>query len=171
METVLKNTKAARLADIFATSFETRERHSGGTFHALKDGSPDWILEGIKEAHHDGYELRLSDDWIYQQCDFFASDIRQKVLHDGVDPNELLDHLQITADDYTSTLTAWLGSHRDNLQYCNDYAEESGFSLKDNPYGDGRTGLEAIIAGGQVEAKRAIASAMVNAYLHELERN
>mgnify|MGYP004455243329 CR=1 FL=1 len=166
METI---NQAKSLADILAGSFETRERQSGGTFHALKDGSPDWIQEAVKDAHHDGYELRLCDDWIYQQCDSIASDIRQKILHDDIAPSELLENLQLTADDYTSNLLSWLSSHRDNLQYCNDYAEENGFSLKDNPYGDGRTGLEAIIAGGQMKAKREIASAMVGAFLNQLE--
>ena len=162
-------TSAEMLADILAGSFETRERQSGGTFHALKDNAPEWVRDAVKEAHHDGYELRLCDDWIYQQCDYIASDIRQKILHDEIAPDELLENLQLAADDYTSNLLSWLSSHRDNLDFCNQYAEQNEFSLKDNPCGDGRTGLEAIIAGGQLEAKREIASAMVNAYLNELK--
>tara|TARA_Y100000310_G_C20066925_1_gene527564 strand:+ start:51 stop:521 length:471 start_codon:yes stop_codon:yes gene_type:complete len=156
METTTQDTKAARLADILAGSFETRERQSGGTFHALKDSAPEWVREAVRRAHGE----RLPCDWIYQQCDLFASDIRQAIVHGYSEPLELWDNIIIEADVYTASLTAWLADHLDNLEYVREWIADFGGS---DPV--------AMISGGQYLAKQTIAHTIIAAYLHELETN
>ena len=148
-------TQAQTLADTLAGSFETRERDNGGTFHALKDNAPQWIADAVRAAHGD----RLPCDWIYKQCDAIASDIRQAIIHEDIEPNELADSIAVEADIYTASLTAWLADDIRNLDYCND----CGYTF------DGPADLCAIIRGGQWLAKREIADAMIQAYLTELE--
>tara|TARA_R100000963_G_C4633089_1_gene97713 strand:+ start:609 stop:1082 length:474 start_codon:yes stop_codon:yes gene_type:complete len=148
-------TNAQTLADTLATSFETRERANGGTFHALKDDAPQWIADAVRAAHGD----RLPCDWIYKQCDAIASDIRQAILHDDIWPDDLADRIRPEADDFTATLTAWLADDIRNLDYCNQWADEMG----------GTGDLCAMISGGQWLAKQEIAGAMIQAYLTELE--
>ena len=155
MQTIQTQTHAQTLADTLATSFETRERDNGGTFHALKDDAPQWIADAVRAAHGD----RLPSDWIYKQCDAIASYIRQAIIHDDVCPDDLADSLEVEADIYTATLTAWLADDIRNLDYCNQWADVEGDT------GD----LCAMISGGQWLAKLEIADAMVQAYLTELE--
>ena len=151
-------TQAQTLADTLAVSFETRERESGGTFHALKDNAPQWIADAVRAAHGD----RLPCDWIYKQCDNVASDIRQAIIHEDIEPSELADSIEIEADIYTANLTAWLANDIRNLDYCNEWNENMGGSvLMEN--------LCSVISGGQWLAKQEIANAMVQAYLTELE--
>ena len=159
METTQAQTQAETLADILAGSFETRERQGGGTFHALKDNAPEWVGDAVREAHGE----RLPCDWIYKQCDYIASDIRQAIVHDDVCPEDLADYIQVEADVYTASLTAWLADDIRNLEYCDQWGDEFGFNA------DGGKDLTAVISGGQWLAKQEIASVMVSAYLSELE--
>jgi len=153
METI---NQAKSLADILAGSFETRERQSGGTFHALKDNAPEWVSDAVREAHGE----RLPCDWIYQQCDSVASDIRQAIVHDDREPVDIADYLEIEPDIYTASLTAWLADHLDNLNYCNEWAEE---------FSTGKVELVAMISGGQYLAKREIADVMIAAFVAQWE--
>ena len=146
------------LADTLAASFETRERQSGGTFHALKDNAPEWVRDAVKEAHQD----RFPCDWIYQQCDTIAGEIRQEIFHGDNDPHDIGDYIEIEADIYTASLTAWLADHLDNLNYCNEWAQE---------FSTGKVELVAMISGGQWLAKREIADAIIQAYREQLEAN
>jgi hypothetical protein len=149
-------THAQTLADTLAGSFETRERDNGGTFHALKDNAPQWIADAVRAAHGD----RLPCDWIYKQCDAIASDIRQAILHEDIEPNDLADSIETEADIYTASLTAWLADDIRNLDYCNQWADDMPVRKSD---------LCAMISGGQWLAKQEIAGAMVQAYQTELE--
>ena len=153
METI---NQAKSLADILAGSFETRERQSGGTFHALKDNAPEWVSDAVRKAHGE----RLPCDWIYKQCDSIASDIRQAIVHDDREPVDIADHLEIEPDIYTASLTAWLADHLDNLNYCNEWAEE---------FSTGKVNLVALISGGQWLAKREIANVMIAAFVVQCE--
>ena len=162
METKL--TSAEMLADTLAASFETKERQSGGTFHALKDNAPDWVRDAVKDAHQD----RFPCDWIYQQCDTIAGEIRQEIVHGEIDPDDIADYIEIEADIYTASLTAWLADHLDNLDYCNRYASEFGF---DNSNEAPDNQITALITGGQWLAKREIADVIIQAYREQLEAN
>jgi hypothetical protein len=71
----------------------------------------------------------------------------------------LADSIEIEADIYTATLTAWLADDIRNLDYCNQWADDMG----------GTGDLCAMISGGQWLAKQEIAGAMVQAYQTELE--
>ena len=153
-------THTQTLADTLASSFETRERATGGTFHALKDDAPQWIADAVRAAHGD----RLPSDWIYKQCDYIASDIRQAIIYEDIEPSELADSIEVErealpmrADIYTATLTAWLADDIRNLEYCDQWADEMG----------GTGDLCAMISGGQRLAKQEIASVMVSAFINQ----
>lgn len=157
-----KLNQAKSLADILAGSFETRERQSGGTFHALKDNAPEWVSDAVRAAHGE----RLPCDWIYQQCDSIASDIRQAIVHDDREPEDIADYIEIEPDIYTANVTAWLADHLDNLNYCNQYATEFGFDNSNEAPTDQVTSL---ISGGQYLAKREIADVMIAAFVAQWE--
>ena len=156
METTQAKTQAETLADILAGSFETRERQGGDTFTALKDNAPEWVRDAVREAHGE----RLPCDWIYKQCDYIASDIRQAIVNNDCEADDLADDIEVEADVYTASLTAWLADDIRNIEYCDQWADEMG----------GTGDLCAMISGGQYLAKQEIASVMVSAFINQMEK-
>ena len=157
-------TLAGRVAKTFADAFERKTRHNGEAFTSIKDDAPEWVSDAVREAHYIGDDLRFPDDWIYRQCENFADAIYIQVTQCGCDHNEVLNELNCEADANTFDLLQWFSSDIRNVELFDEYVAVNGFSLDDNPYGDGRTGMLAVVAGVQVEMKQHIAGIVAFAY-------
>jgi hypothetical protein len=85
--------------------FETKTRESGEAFVTLKDGSPEWLLDAICEAHNGTFP----SDWAYVECKA-AFD----AIDDGADLSDadtLAEHADGRVDVYTKALFAWAAEH------------------------------------------------------------
>lgn len=108
------------VAAAFALSFETRTRDNGERFVTLKDGSPDWMHDAVRDAHGG----MLPDDTRYCMIERVAD-----LLADSEDWDDLeLDGL---VDDYTAALTRWLASHIERVRYCDDAMTDMGTDFRD----------------------------------------
>lgn len=122
---------------------------------SLKEGSPEWMRDAIREAHWDS---RLPDDWIYESCRGLLSDMSDRDSVDGDDMHEICDgHVDI----YTSVLTAWLASHTYNLALC-DEAVKEGLASEDSD-------METRIKSAQYMALTYIFGALQSAIESEVE--
>lgn len=149
MSTTSPKTIPALAGDLYrALEARTREG-SGETFYALRDGSPDWMAEAVREAHGD----MLPDDWRYEAIwavsealsDLGADEDHEDAIH------EIADGL---VDVYTANLTKWLASSLERVAYVDEAREDFG--------GEGND-LETAIKRGQFLEYREIASSLVSA--------
>lgn len=110
------------LAGLLFDALETRKRDNGDEFHALKDGSPQWMTDVIRKVHGD----KLPDDTVYEFVERCAS----AICDAGTD--ELEDAIrEMEPDPYTSDLTAWLHARADHVYYLTQALEDFG------PFTDG----------------------------------
>ncbi len=105
------------LATLFAAAFEERPRLNAESFYALKDGSPEWMLDAVRDAHGSF----APDDWRY-------SAIRGLVaaIADGADPDDMGEAIDSEVDVYTGHLTAWLASNVQRVAYCDEARHDCG---------------------------------------------
>ena len=94
------------LAGEMASSFETRKRNDGESFVCLKDGSPDWMTEVVRDAHSG----MLPDDWTYQA-------VRECVdaVAEGGEDAECPE-----PEIYTNALLGWLQSNLSRIARVDD---------------------------------------------------
>lgn len=108
------------------TTFQTVAREFANAFTrdnprqvwSLKDDSPNWMRDAIRDAHSDG---RMPDDWIYESCRAIVDSIAEYDSADECDTCEIADS---QVDIYTSELCAWLAMHSGNLEACNEAVSE-----------------------------------------------
>ena len=130
------------LAQELAEAFEGATRTDGAKYRRLKDGSPEWMSDVIREAHGD----MLPDDWRYECIEDAAVAIADA---DGADElDELEFEFSDNVDVYSSDLIAWLGSHGHRQGYCDDAVDELGY--------DGKGGIESVIRCGQFLERREV---------------
>lgn len=105
------------LASELQQAFVTSKRNDGAEYVHLKDGSPDWMTEVIRDVHGD----KLPDDTVYS----LISRCVDAIADGGDDPQESLDDIEPAT--YTNDLTAWLHARNDHVYYLTEALEESEF--------------------------------------------
>jgi hypothetical protein len=138
------NTTRAREA---LDCFETAGRPDGGSFVRLREGRPEWVADLVHEAHGS----MLPDDWRYA-CIRAALE----AVAEGVDGHEFADGY---ADDYSSDLAAWLGSHAVRPGYVDEAVEDLGAEFQ---------GVAQVIQLGQRAEAREVFAAVVNTLEQEV---
>ena len=111
-----------KLAEQLGAAFIRDKRTSGEEFVKLKDGSPQWMTDVIREMHDNGH--KLPDDTVYAMIEKCADAIAE-----GSDPQDAIS--EIEADIYTHDLTAWLNSRNDHVEYLTEVLEEWRGDIKD----------------------------------------
>lgn len=138
MDTMETTTRAAELKEMF----ETRTRDDGSTFVGLKDDSPEWAHDFVREAH--GVDL-LPDDhryqWISEALDVLVED-------QATDADELATRFADDVDIYTADLIAWVSSNLHRVAYCDEVLEEG--------MTDPTKGIVGILMAGQASERFAI---------------
>ena len=110
-------TTLAELAGIAYDQFETRTRDgSDESFVTLKDTAPDWLRELVHEAHGD----MLPDDWRYE-C---IQDALGFIHDNDADEDSSHEFADQAVDVYTGSRLAWLASHLNRPNYCDEAADE-----------------------------------------------
>lgn len=101
-------------------AFETANRPDGEEFIRLRDGSPDWISELVRDAHGGDF---LPDDWRYstirEACGFIEE-------ADGDDLEDVAHEFADGVDVYTGKLLAWLASNASRASYCDEAVNQLG---------------------------------------------
>jgi hypothetical protein len=107
--------------------FETATRPDGSSFARVRDGSPEWVSELVREAHGrdaDGAPSFLPDDWRY-------ATIRSALAFIGDDATDPDEDAHVFADSqadvYTGELIAWMGSNLQRVGYVDQAVAEFGF--------------------------------------------
>lgn len=107
-----------QLAKDATTCFTTKQRPDGNTFVAIRDASPDWVGELVKDAHGP----MLPDDWRYASI---ASALEW--LADADDPDDAgHEWADANVDVYTGGRIAWFASDRSRPGYCDEAICEMG---------------------------------------------
>lgn len=144
----------ADLARTFADAFESAKRDNGETFYKLKDGSPQWMTDAIREAHAIGGDTILPNDWVYSACDTMISHMADS------DPEQWDEYSHEWADGavdcYNTDRAQWAASHlrfgcavdeaRDELGDAGGFYEQIGY---------GQYHVLRNIAGTLIKAVRA----------------
>lgn len=110
------------LAGQLAAAFQTKTRDDRFEFVSLKDGSPGWMTDAVREAHG----TMFPDDFRYAMIEEVAG--RLEDCDDWEDLEEALDGL---VDVYTLARLRWLASHLDRVGYCDDAVDELGVDKMD----------------------------------------
>jgi hypothetical protein len=111
----MSKTTFQTVAEEFRDSF-TRDNPRG--VWTLKDDSPDWMRDALRDAHTDG---RLPDDWIYENCRAMVDSIADCESADDCDTCEIADGC---VDICTADLTKWLASSLCNIEACEEAVSE-----------------------------------------------
>lgn len=120
------------IAKRILNQFESGQRNDGSEFISFKDGTPEWMINIVHEAHGD----MMPDDYKYR----FSHDAIDWIA-EGNDP----ESPNIEADPYTGELIKWLGSHvGDRPNYVDEAVEE---------YGHSDQGLVGDLMSGQAKEK------------------
>ena len=102
----------------YLTHITTLCERGDDTIVALKDESPDWVHDLVREAHGDMFP----DDWRYE-----AIRAALRCIADDGDPDDNAgEYADCMVDVYTSDRLAWLASHLDRAMYCDDAIAEMG---------------------------------------------
>lgn len=114
--------RRAAMAQEFAAAFETRTRDNGDSFVALKDGSPQWMVDICRAAQGE----MMPDDYRYGMIRDAAERIAE-TLGDDIDA-DLDDERDAAADSMVSVYHRerfqWLASNLARQQYCDDVCAE-----------------------------------------------
>lgn len=144
------------IAQAFADAFESATRDNGEAFYRLKDGSPGWMSDAIRDAHDSGNIF--PHDWIYDACDTMVSQMADS------DPDQWEDYAGEWADSavdaYNADRAAWLASHLAFGVIVDEAVDEFGHSDQ-GIYGD--------IGIGQYCLLRNIADALIQAVTAQAE--
>lgn len=140
------------LAGEAAACFETAERVPAvegvepETFVRVREGSPAWVGDLVREAHRDssGAPAMLPDDWRYRTIEAALEYIGELGLE--VEPQEeSYDFADATVDVYNAARLEWLGSKLWRAGYC-DQARDNG----------AEGGVFELIGAGQYEEAREV---------------
>lgn len=104
------------LASVAYDSFESFKRDgSDETFYKLKDGSPEWVQDLVREAHGDFFP----DDWRYEAimdaCGW---------IHDNDGDDDSAGFADGYVDVYNAARVAWLASSLHRGAYCDEASDE-----------------------------------------------
>lgn len=110
------------LASDLSAAFEHDKRNDGKEFTKLREGSPVWMTEVIREVHGD----KMPDDTVYDFIERCADAIAgysdtlagEDAAQDAVN--------EIEPDPYTADLTVWLNARVDHVYYLTEVLEEFG---------------------------------------------
>ena len=108
-----------------ASCFESKTRDSGEVFYTLKDGSPEWVSELVREAHgtdSDGSPSFLPDDWRYK----WTLEALEWIRDNGDDEDGSAEFSDQAVSVYTGERIAWLGSNLQRASYCDMAAADYG---------------------------------------------
>lgn len=107
------------LAKELVDAFEQKGPRTGDKekYWSLKEGSPEWMRDVIREAHDHGDIL--PDDWRYA----FVQDAASCLAETEGDEEEARERLQEYV--YTSDITAWLGSSVMRPGYCDEWLKDA----------------------------------------------
>jgi len=143
------------LADLAAEArgyFKRGKREAPGIGPILvhKDEAPEWVKDLSRAAHDDG--RILPDDWRFE----FIGDALDLIgdMGDVEDVDDIRERFREWFDGayvYTAEQLAWLASSGGRLGYCDEAAEEFGFS---------GTTLERIALGMAYEAEEVFESVL-----------
>ncbi|MGE0881897.1 MAG: hypothetical protein AB7O61_24860 [Acidimicrobiia bacterium] len=103
--------------------FERRTRDNGDDYYTTKDGTPEWIVSLVRDAHGD----MLPDDWRYDAIHSALSHIADSDAETRDDlHDEQSQFADSNVDTYNGARTAWLGSHLSRIGYVNEATETFG---------------------------------------------
>jgi hypothetical protein len=121
----------AMLATELNAAFTVKERESGETFICLRDGSPEWMSDILRNAHFGS----LPNDFSYSMIAEVAGSILE-AIEDDEDAMEDIRHERIDSlvSVYNSDRAAWLASHLMRGEYVNDAIREYGVGNLTNIY-------------------------------------
>lgn len=141
------------LVDEMYEAFKQARRADDESYWRLRNGSPEWISDIIYAALGD----RWADDWRYE---FIVSALC--LWHDSEcaseeEMRELIN--EIEPDVYTSALTRWLASDNTRAGYCDDFAQECGF-----------TTTVDLLTGGQREERQETTDLLLEALAAQARR-
>jgi hypothetical protein len=128
------------LAADYTSRFHEITRDDGSKAMVVQDGKD---LPELTELCHAAHGDMLPDDeryhFIIEALDALAECEDTEGARDSIE-----------ADIYTHELTAWLASRNDRFSYCDEAAEEFGYTGKDEKTSDGKfIGTMELIALGQ----------------------
>jgi hypothetical protein len=109
-----------------------------GSFARLRDDSPEWMRDVIREAH--GTDM-LPDDWRYETIMYAAEAIAEQDDSDD-DAHDFADG---RVGYHSRERLEWLASHINRANYCDDAVAEGLFV-----FGEG-CGIVDLIGAGQYE--------------------
>lgn len=140
-------------AERIYNALELRKRDNGDEFFCLKDGAPEWMRDVIFAGHND----RGPNDSDYHA----VRDICSKIAdYPEKDPEEVINE-DLEASIYTTSLTHWLASHIDFVDYLTQALAE---------YGGGLDGHQALAVAQQMYLQE-VGSAVVEALRKLTEGN
>jgi hypothetical protein len=132
-----------------ARYFETRKRDDGDEFVTLKDETPEWLTDAVREAHAGD----LPNDWIYAECRAACEAIDEGTVSDE---DDLHQHADGRVEVYTKDLFAWATEMCGTTTWAS--AEEEAEEV-----GSNTVGCEERIRAIQFFAIRNVASSMLEA--------
>lgn len=139
-------------AKALSAAIESAKRDDKTKFYRLKDDSPSWMQDAIRQAH--GGEL--PDDFIYATCSEVADAIAE--MDEDATEGEVCDRLrEIEPDTYTTDLLDWVRGNLGRMAYCTE-------AMK-----DGAEDFAAVLMQGQARHKAEIADALWLALPDEAE--
>ncbi len=97
----------------FHSYFEIAQRADNTSFIRLREGSPDWAVQIVRQAHGD----MMPDDYRFEYAMIAA-----EMLWNYDDP----DDVELQPDVYTSDLLDWLRSRNDRTTYIDDAIRDYG---------------------------------------------
>jgi hypothetical protein len=109
--------------DTLAAAFELRHRADGSPFYVLADGSPEWMLDAVREAHAG----KLPNDWSYKLCAYIAQAAAGYDAPEDYD-SEIADGV---VPSYTSELIDWMASHADRRELADEAIKSGAFTIDD----------------------------------------
>jgi AcrR family transcriptional regulator len=104
-----------------AAAFELRHRADGSPYYVLADGSPEWMLDAVREAHAG----KLSNDWSYRLAAYIAQAAAGYDAPEDYD-SEIADSVVPV---YTSELIDWMSSHADRRALADEAIENGAQSI------------------------------------------
>lgn len=113
----MSNYSITELAEIASKHFTTIVRDgSNDRIVILKEDTPEWIHDVVREAHGSSFP----DDLIYEHI----CNVIDALANDGDDPQETVQEME--PDAYTSDLIKWLASDVSYVDYMTQAIEEYG---------------------------------------------
>lgn len=117
-------TTLAELARAFADAFETKNRDDGSKFLCLRDGSPDWMTDAVREVH-DG---RMPNDGDYRAASAIADSIAETLEYDAdADLDDAGEQIDGLVPVYNRDRVNWLSENLSRSDYISEAVENGMF--------------------------------------------